>query len=60
MFWAMTFIYRCPATAQKVQGWIADDRCTTEDNAFHAISCLACRQVHLVNATSGKVAAAAS
>ena len=39
---------------------MADDGSANEDNAFHAITCLACRRVHLVDPTSGKVAAAAS
>jgi len=50
----LTFIYRCPATGQNVQGWIAEDGSATEADAFHPMTCLACRRVHLVNPASGR------
>jgi hypothetical protein len=43
-----TFIYRCPNTGRKVQGWLADDP-TADDDTFEAVACLACSRVHLVN-----------
>jgi hypothetical protein len=44
------FLYRCPNTHQAVQGFIAEE---VPDN--QAITCLACRQSHFVNPTTGKV-----
>jgi hypothetical protein len=49
-----TFIYRCRTTALNVQGWIADDPSANERDTYHSVTCLACRQIHLVNPTSGK------
>ena len=43
------FLFRCPSTGLQVQGWVADDPSETDDDAFEAISCDACGQVHLVN-----------
>ena len=46
------FLYRCPNTRQAVQGFVAEE---VPDNAYQAITCLACRQSHFVNPTTGKV-----
>jgi hypothetical protein len=46
------FVYRCPITGQRVQGWIAD---AGEDGAHHAVTCLACQRVHLVDPKTGMV-----
>ena len=48
------FIYRCPNTGYRVQGFVADD---TSDDAkdCQSITCLACQGVHLVDPTTGKV-----
>jgi hypothetical protein len=40
-----------------VQAWIADD--PSDDNTYATVSCMACRQVHLVNPSTGKVLGAA-
>jgi hypothetical protein len=48
-----TFIYLCPVTGLRVQGWLDDDL-TVDDNTYVTITCTACRQLHLVNRT-GKV-----
>jgi hypothetical protein len=48
-----TFLYRCPNTGLKVQGFIADD--PTEDDNYHPVTCTACTRVHLVNPKIGKV-----
>ena len=47
-----TFLYRCPNTGQTVLGVTAED---TSEDAYEAITCLACRQSHFVNSTTGKV-----
>jgi len=42
------------STGYRVQGFVAED--TSKDfEGYQAITSLACRQVHLVNAASGKV-----
>jgi hypothetical protein len=48
------FLYRCPNTGYRVQGFIAED-VSDEAEDYRAITCLACHQVHLVNPASGKV-----
>jgi len=48
------FLYRCPNTGHKVQGFVAE-QVSENDDAYEAITCLACKQVHLVNPASGKV-----
>jgi hypothetical protein len=51
---ATTFLYRCPNTAQTVQGWSADE-VTDDDTSYQSVACLACAQAHLVNLKTGKV-----
>jgi len=46
------FLYRCPNTGQTVQGFSAE---TYGDDDYEAITCLACRQLHFANPTTGKV-----
>jgi hypothetical protein len=50
-----TFIYRCPLTGLKVQGFVAEE---IGENEFVSLTCLACTGVHLVNPTSAKVVGA--
>jgi hypothetical protein len=50
-----TFIYRCPLTGLKVQGFVAEE---IGENLFVSLTCLACTGVHLVNPTSAKVVGA--
>ena len=50
-----TFLYRCPSTGLRVQGWLADDPAEHSDESYEAVTCLACSRVHLVNPKSGKV-----
>ena len=55
----VAFIYRCPTTGLRIQGWVADDADTrTNDESYRPVTCLACRQTHLVNPSSGKVLSA--
>jgi hypothetical protein len=48
------FLFRCPNTAYRVQGFVAED---ASDNAedHQTVTCPACQHVHLVNPTTGKV-----
>ena len=48
------FLYRCPNTGSRVQGYVAEE-VPDDTNAYKSITCLACRQVHLVNPATGKV-----
>jgi len=48
------FVYRCPNTGQKVQGFTAEEL-NGNDKVYKTITCLACQQVHLVNPGTGKV-----
>jgi hypothetical protein len=50
-----TFLYRCPNTGLRVQGWIANDRTERDEDNFEAVTCPACGRVHLVNPKTGKV-----
>jgi hypothetical protein len=52
-----TFLYRCPKTAQTVQGWVADDPTKDRDSAdvYETIECLACGGLHLVRPATGQV-----
>ena len=46
-----TFLYRGPNTGQTA-GLYREAR---DEDAYEAITCLACRQSHFVNPTTGKV-----
>jgi hypothetical protein len=48
-----SFLYRCPITGSRVQGWVADN--PTDDDSYEAVSCKACAGVHAVNPKTGKV-----
>jgi hypothetical protein len=49
-----TFLYRCPKTRLRVQGWVADEPNQPEKLSYEAVTCLACGGVHLVNPASGR------
>ncbi len=49
------FLYRCPKTGYRVQGFSPDD--VTDDRHFYeSVTCPVCHQIHLVNPATGKVA----
>lgn len=48
------FLYRCPNTGLRVQGFVAED-VPDDADSYETITCLACQRVHLVNPVSGKV-----
>jgi len=50
-----TFLYRCPNTGLRVQGWIATDPKGRDEDSFEAVNCPVCASVHLVNPQTGKV-----
>jgi hypothetical protein len=49
------FLFRCPTTGLQVQGWTADDVSEEAGETYETVSCHACRQVHLVNPSTGRV-----
>jgi hypothetical protein len=50
----LPFLYRCPNTGYRVQGFVAEE--VSEDSeVYETVTCNACQQVHLVNPTTGKV-----
>jgi hypothetical protein len=48
-----TRVFLCPNAGDRVQGWFADNGSDSE--IYEAVTCLACRQVHMVNPKTGKV-----
>ncbi len=53
---AITFVYQCPMTGYKVQGFVADDPTENDETAFLPVTCTICARVHLVDPKTGKVA----
>ena len=50
-----TVLFLCPNTGDRVQGWFADDGSGDSDETYEGVTCLACRQVHMVNPRTGMV-----
>lgn len=50
-----TFLYRCPNTGLRVQGWIADKPIDQIDESYEAVACLVCARIHLADPKTGKV-----
>jgi hypothetical protein len=50
------FLYNCPATGFRVQGWTEADDAEWADDRYEAVTCLACRGMHAVNPKTGKTA----
>ena len=50
------FLYRCPNTGFRVQGWIEDDESEDSDEAYEGVVCHACGRLHLVNPKTGETA----
>jgi hypothetical protein len=48
------FVYRCPKTAYRVQGFVGED--TSENrHVYEPVTCPVCHQIHHVNPHSGVV-----
>ena len=47
------FLYRCPNTGYRVQGFVAEE--VSDDQTYVSVTCIRCRQTHLVNPSSGRV-----
>jgi len=50
-----TFLFRCPTTGERVQGWSAEEVSGDQPDTYETVTCIACRQVHLVNPATGEV-----
>jgi hypothetical protein len=50
-----TFLYRCPSTGYRVQGFVVDEVTGDADDAFKSVQCLVCQRIHLVKAETGEV-----
>jgi hypothetical protein len=51
------FIYRCPYTGFRVQGWASnEDESERAGDVYEGVTCLACGRLHLVNPNTGKTA----
>jgi hypothetical protein len=49
------FIYKCPTTGLKVQGWLADEPSSENANkTYEAVICTACTRAHFVNRKTGR------
>lgn len=51
----VAFVYRCPSTNLRVQGWVADDPSERDEKSYKAVICTICARIHLVNPKTGKV-----
>jgi len=50
----ITFLYRCPNTGYRVQGFVAEE--ATEDGGkFKPVQCVICQRLHLVRPETGEV-----
>lgn len=49
------FLYRCPVTGYKMQGFVADDPTEKDGNVYEPLTCTLCGRIHLVNPATGKV-----
>jgi hypothetical protein len=47
------FLYRCPNTGFRVQGWSVNDDSENGD-VYESVNCLACSRLHLVNPKTGR------
>jgi hypothetical protein len=48
------FLYRCPNTGFRIQGY-SPERTSDDENVYQPVTCIMCRQIHLVNPNNGKV-----
>jgi hypothetical protein len=50
------FVYRCPQTMHRVQGFSADD-VSKDAHTYEPVVCTVCKQIHHVNPATGAVLA---
>ena len=50
-----TFVFRCPATGYKVQGFIAEEIADHKGEAFVPVDCNICSKWHLMSTKTGRI-----
>jgi hypothetical protein len=50
-----TFLYRCPTTGYRVQGFVADEVTEGDECDFKPVHCLVCQRHHFVKRETGEV-----
>jgi hypothetical protein len=50
----LLFLYRCPTTGYRVQGFVAEE-VSVDSDTYEALTCTACQRVHMVSPVTGKV-----
>ncbi len=50
-----TVLYHCPNTGFRVQGYTVDETIPSDHDTYEPVTCLVCKQVHLVNPKTGKL-----
>lgn len=48
------FIYRCPTTGYRVQGFSAED-VSMDIHTYEPVSCAVCKMIHYINPATGAV-----
>ena len=48
------FMYRCPKTGYRVQGFVAEDN-SEDSHVYEPVTCPVCHQIHHVNPHTGVV-----
>jgi hypothetical protein len=48
------FLSRCPNTGFRIQGY-SPEQASDDENVYQPVTCIMCRQIHLVNPNTGKV-----
>lgn len=51
----VAIVYQCPNTGFSVQGYTAEQEIPAQQDRYESVTCLACKQVHLVNVRTGEV-----
>ncbi len=52
------FVYQCPTTGYKVQGYVDDggaEDTAPDDDTYEPVTCTLCQRTHLVNPKTGRV-----
>jgi hypothetical protein len=50
-----TFVYRCPITGFRVQGWVPGHPTEGKGHQFEGITCSICKRIHLVDPKTGNL-----
>jgi hypothetical protein len=50
-----SILFRCPVTGMPTHAWLSDTPPAGGADTYESLSCPACRRLHLVNPSTGKV-----